>query len=212
MNGIKECLESSTIHGLVYISTSRVALVKCFWMTVVLSGFFLSTYLIQQSFLEWEESPFGTSEETVSIRKVTFPKITVCPPRGSHTALNYYLEKSKKLELSDQQKKELVEFAGKLVEERESWEIMMDNLVFKEEGKFRNWYEGKSPVTFQFERIRLPPSIIQTMETQMSGDNPDMVYSNNFRTDTKATSGSLETPWLGQPFDEKLFIPNLDFR
>ena len=212
MKGVKEFLESSTIHGLVYISTSKAVLVKLFWFFIVLAGFFYSVYLIQNSFLDWEESPFGTTEETVSIRQVEFPKVTVCPPRGSHTALNYYLEKSKATKLSEGQKKELVELAGKLVEERESWEIMMDNLEFREEGKFRNWYEGKSPVAFQFERIRLPPSVIQTMETQMSGDNPDMVYSNNFRMDTKIASGSLETPWFGETFDEELFISNLDFR
>ena len=212
MKGVKEFLESSTIHGLVHISTSKAVLVKCFWVGVVSVGFYFSGSLIQQSFTDWDESPIGTTEDSVSIQEVTFPAVTVCSSKGSHTALNHYLEKTKDMILNETQIEELVQFAEKLVEERESWETMRDNMEFREEGKFRNWYEGKSPVAFQFERIRLPPSVIQTFETRMSGDNPDMVYSNNFRISTKEASGSLETPWFGKSFDEETFVSALDLR
>ena len=38
MDNIKEFLESTTIHGLTYISTTR-KLVRLFWVIVVISGF-----------------------------------------------------------------------------------------------------------------------------------------------------------------------------
>ena len=43
MDTFKEFLESSTIHGLVYISTSR-RLLKLFWLCVVITGFTGAVY------------------------------------------------------------------------------------------------------------------------------------------------------------------------
>ena len=93
---------------------------KCFWVIIVALGFFLSSGLIYQSFVVWSESPIGTSEETLPIAEVVFPKVTVCPPKGTHTALNHYLEISDNITLSLNQRKQLNESASKLVEERES--------------------------------------------------------------------------------------------
>ena len=212
MDGVREFLDSSTIHGLAHISSSKAVLVKGVWVVIVALGFFVSAMLIQQSFIEWNESPIGTSVETFPIKEVVFPKITVCPPKGSHTALNYFLAKSENLSLSLKQRKDLNESASKLVEERESWEIMVDSREFREKDKFRNWYEGISTVAFPFEMIRLPGSIIQTMEYHNGGENPKWEYSKNFKMETSAVSGSLETPWFGQSFDKELFITALDYR
>ena len=98
---MREFLESSTIHGLVYISTSKAVLVKFLWFVIVAIGFSVSGVLIYQSFIDWNTSPVGTSEETLTIAEVHFPKVTVCPPRGSHTALNYYLEQAGSLQLNE---------------------------------------------------------------------------------------------------------------
>ena len=95
MESVKEFLESSTIHGLSYISTSRKVGVKYLWVGIVITGFTISGILIFQSFKQWNKSPVGTSEETLPISEVSFPKITVCPPKGTHTALNYFLDKLK---------------------------------------------------------------------------------------------------------------------
>ena len=89
---------------------------------------------------------------------------------------------------------------------------MTDSFEFKERRKFRNWYEGISTASFQFERIRLPDSIIQTIENRASGENPFWVYSQNFRMETNATSGSVETPWFGKSYEKETFFPELDYR
>ena len=212
MKRLREFLECSTIHGLVYISTSKSFLIKCFWLFVVVVCFSICGYLILQSFIDWEKAPIATSEETVSIQEVVFPKITVCPPRGSHTALNHYLEKSKDIYLNEDQKDELVKLAENLVEEKESWEIMKENMEFKEKNKFRNWYEGKSRVQFHFERIRFPPSLIETMESREGGGGPALVYSNNYRFMSRELSGSVETPWFGTKYEEEIFYSNLEYR
>ena len=212
MKVFQEFLESSTIHGLSYISTSKSLLVKTFWLLVVVVCFSFSGYLIVDSFLDWEHAPVATSEETKPIQDVNFPKITVCPPRGSHTALNYYLEEAKHMRLNDSQKRDLVALAGTLVEDRESWEIMMDNMQFKERNRFRNWYEGKSQVQFHFERIRFVPSAIQTFESAASGGGNSFIYSNNFKFVSSEASGSVETPWFEEGFDEETFYSAVSYR
>ena len=90
---LKEFLESSTIHGLVYISTTK-RLTRLFWILVVLSGFSFAGFLIFQSFQNWSESPIKTTVETRSIAGITFPKVLVCPPKGTFTDLNYDLMKN----------------------------------------------------------------------------------------------------------------------
>ena len=74
MEGIKEFLESTTIHGLVYISTSRQKLQKIFWVFVVLVGFFIAGFLIRRSFYDWNKNPVSTSIETFPIEDVPFPR------------------------------------------------------------------------------------------------------------------------------------------
>ena len=81
MEGVKEFLESSTIHGLSYISTTR-RFVRLLWLLVVVFGFAGAVTLISQSFSSWSESPISTTIETLPIEDVQFPRVTVCPPKG----------------------------------------------------------------------------------------------------------------------------------
>ena len=90
MDGLKNFLESSTIHGLVYIAVTK-NLVRLFWILVVITGFTLAGVLIYQSFKAWDESPVTTTIETHQISDITLPKLTVCPPKHTYTDLNYDL-------------------------------------------------------------------------------------------------------------------------
>ena len=93
-------LETSTIHGLQYISTESLKVSRLLWTTFVIFGFSIAIYLISDSINSWEESPVSTSLDTNPISQVKFPEVTVCPPRGSNTALNYYIKLIKELGLS----------------------------------------------------------------------------------------------------------------
>ena len=88
MLDIKPFLETSTIHGLSLIASSKSCL-RLFWITVVVSGFTGAGVLIYQSFSAWDESPVNTIIETRPITEITFPKVTVCPPKNTFTDLNY---------------------------------------------------------------------------------------------------------------------------
>ena len=107
---------SSTIHGLSYIPSSR-RLLKLFWLSVVLAGFICSTSLIQKSFRGWEESPISTSVDILPITEITFPNVTVCPPKRTFTALNYDLALAENMTIRPEDRVKLVELVQETTSE-----------------------------------------------------------------------------------------------
>ena len=99
MEGVNTFLESSTIHGLTYISTTR-KYVRLFWSLVVVTGFLVASLLIKESFDSWSESPVKTTVETLPISDIKFPKVTVCPPKNTFTDLNYDLMMTENITLT----------------------------------------------------------------------------------------------------------------
>ena len=107
-----EFLESSTIHGLVYISRSRSKLAKALWICIKSLGFITAGYLIYDSFNDWSESPTITSVETLPISEVPVPEVAICPPLGSNTTLNYDLTIADNITIDNETKKALVKLAN----------------------------------------------------------------------------------------------------
>ena len=114
MEYFRKFLEASTIHGLVYISTTR-KYVRLFWIFVVIAGFLSSGVIIYQSFQSWEESPITTTIETIPSKKLTFPKVSVCPPKNTLTDLNYDLDVIRNLTLDSDTRKKLANYAAELI-------------------------------------------------------------------------------------------------
>lgn len=88
MDVINQFLENTTIHGLSYIANGKSIIVKVIWFIFVSIAFGCSFYLIHSSYSDWESAPVATTITTHPISNVPFPKVTVCPPLGSNTALN----------------------------------------------------------------------------------------------------------------------------
>ena len=87
MEHVKTFLDTSTIHGLSWISGTKSWL-RLFWILVVIGGFSGAGYLIYTSFNNWEQSPISTTIETLPISRIIFPNITVCPPKQLFLNLN----------------------------------------------------------------------------------------------------------------------------
>ena len=107
-----EFLESTTIHGLVYISTCKNRWARVLWICTIILGFGGAGYLIYDSFNDWAESPTVTSVETFPISDVPFPEVTICPPLGSNTALNYDLTIADNITIDNETRHELVKLAN----------------------------------------------------------------------------------------------------
>ena len=183
MERISTFLESSTIHGLTYISTTR-KYARIFWILVVLAGFSAAGYMIYSSFQSWDESPIKTTVETLPIDEIKFPKVTVCPPRNTYTDLNYDLMLAENVSLTEEMKDELVNKAEKIIDEHT---FMGDLDVLQEDDRYYNWYYGYSE-----------------MRRSYTSKSSEKLVQKIF---TSATSGVITT----QYFDEQ-FNPSLERR
>ena len=139
MEAVSTFLESSTIHGLTYISTTR-KYARVFWILVVIGGFVGASLLIKESFDSWSESPIKTTVETLPISEITFPKVTVCPPKNTYTDLNYDLMMTENITLTKEMRDEMFKYALDVINEDSFSENNWTKL--HEEDRFYNWYHG----------------------------------------------------------------------
>ena len=187
MEGVREFLESSTIHGLGYISTTR-KLVRLFWVVVVIAGFTGAGIMIYQSFDNWAQSPVTTTIETLPTTKITFPNVTVCPPKNTYTDLNYDLMMTKNMTLKEDTRKELSNLASELLQDY-VYKTIMDDMNkfnyydprFPSNYLYNNWYYGYTEISVPYKSFSFT----------------DL----NFKLNSFALAGSVSTKDFGREFN-----------
>ena len=174
---LKQFLESSTIHGLHYISSTR-SIIRLTWILIIVGGFSFAAFLIYESFDNWSENPITTTIETLPITEITLPKVTVCPPKGTYTNLNYDFETLKKRKhFNETTRNELLRDAIAKIQNHVHKEIMTNMSKILEEKQYYNWYNGYTLLSLPYyDKI-----------------NDRLVYHVN----TAATSGSVSTSHFG---------------
>ena len=193
LTGVKEFLEHSTIHGLVYISTSSSRLVKLFWFLVVAISFSTSLYLILRNLSTWDRSPISTTISTRPIREVEFPSVIVCPPPNTFTGLHLDLDLTRSFELDNATLSTLLDFIPDAVFDA-SFETKYEQfLSFTETERYKNWYLGLSTIQFPYSKL------MENFATY----KVDRILTLN--TETDATSGSVATSFFKQSFKEENF-------
>ena len=190
MEGVRVFFESSTIHGLTYISTTS-RLVKIFWILVVIGGFTGAGVLIYQSFQAWNESPVTTTIETLPITEITFPKVTVCPPKNINTNLNYDLMRIQNLTLDNDTRDDLTHLAVELL-----WDTLHSNIIknlskLEDTNRYYNWLRG-------YTEIGIPTY------------NPDKGIT--YTVNTSAISGHISSQHFGKKFNAKNVETQNNFR
>ena len=182
MDLVQEFLETSTIHGLSHISTSKHLAVKILWACTVLASFTISIVLISNAVHSWEESPVLTSIETNNISDLEFPNVTVCPPTNTNTGLNNVLEASKKISLLPQMADDLAGDSVLLAQDEYHLDIVDKMIAYTDIRNIQNYYKGI---------------------TKFSLPNTDYGTVHRFFVFTTATEGLISTPGYGQPFSPK---------
>ena len=91
MDILTEFLESSTIHGLVYISTSKGKFLKTLWLVIVVIAFASALNLVHNSYADWDKDPVSTTVSTHPINQLPFPNVTIC--HNETLEENKFLEK-----------------------------------------------------------------------------------------------------------------------
>ena len=192
---LKQFLESSTIHGLVYISTAS-KFARFFWILVVITGFTIATLLINDAFVNWSESPIKTTIETRPISEITFPKVTVCPPKNTFTDLNYDLMMLENMTMANETRKKLLEIAESVFLDSylETHPDMANISKLEEENRFSNWYDGYTKVEFP-------------LWSSYWGGREFLKYN----IWTSATSGSIKTQYFGDKYDPDKIERKVDY-
>ena len=189
MEEFRQFLETTSIAGLTHVSTNKGA-VRLFWICVVVSGFIGSGILIRMSFSSWAESPVTTTLETVPIKDLTFPRVTVCPPKDSYTDLNYDLERAKSMTIEKGIREELSLYAMSVLQDYLHADFMANLSKIDESDRFYNWYYGVSLMEF-----------------------PRRGYQDiNYNIHTWARSGNISTQYFGDEFDPAKVERNIRYQ
>ena len=207
MEGVRSFLETSSIHGLGHISTSRSYFSKLFWIIVVVTGFTGAGVLIYQSFQSWSENPVTTTLDTRPITEITLPKVTVCPPKNTFTDLNYDLIVTENKTLDDNTISELTNIA---------MDVLYDHLY--ETIITRQIVSGKNETIYESTKERLYDHYFKMASISMLEDN-DMYYNwyhgytqiylphfdadgfVNIIVNTAAKSGTISTKYFGDKYE-----------
>ena len=142
MDLFKEYLETSTIHGMIHISTSS-RYFRLFWVLVVAGGFITAGQFISTNFDEWNQHPVITAMETLDISQMKFPNITICPPRRKYTSLNYdiSLVDSGQISLTEDTRRDLIQHVTDVAYRGLHLEVKSITEMFDREF-YQLWYEG----------------------------------------------------------------------
>ena len=141
MNLIKEFLEASNLHGLVYISKAESKWAKVLWTVSVVISFSIAGLLINESYTGWKTHPVSSVISTHPVRDLKFPNVTVCPPKVTNTALNYDLVNLEAL-FSAAEKDELTKEIKKTFFEKETQAYVKTLCDIVNEENMINVYKG----------------------------------------------------------------------
>ena len=180
LEGVREFLESSSIHGLSYIASTR-GLVRILWTCVVITGFTCAGLLINQAFSSWATSPVSTTIETLPISDLDFPNVTVCPPRNSFTSLNPDLVRARNVTFEAERRKELSDFLADFVFDTNYNRRYSAFAAYEDK---ENWYTGETQISLPF-------------------TGPDNILHQEFRFQN--ITGTFSTAFFRQPFNESSF-------
>ena len=180
MDKVMEFLDTSTIHGLSFISSTK-KWSRLFWILVVIGGFYGAGFMIYTSFYNWGQSPITTTIETLPISELTLPNVTVCPPKNSLLNLNYAMVHSDELKLDNESRKELFNYSVDVVQEEFYGEVMRNLSKVEDPDRYYNWYHGYTSLRYPFYFAE---------DNQLS-----------YWLYTTAVSGNLTTQYFGDNFD-----------
>ena len=74
-SALSEYLESTSIHGLAYLSEAKEILVKSLWFVCISISFSTAAYFIHASFVGWEDNPAvvtAVGPAVVEVKRCTY--------------------------------------------------------------------------------------------------------------------------------------------
>ena len=100
---VRDFLESSTIHGLVHISTGKNVFIRCIWGMIVVACFSCGIYMIESAVESWVDNPVVTSVDTKAIEQVLLSPLAKNLPFTKYSLLTGSLARNHSLSSSGHQ-------------------------------------------------------------------------------------------------------------
>ena len=152
-------------------------------LLVVIFGIAVAIFMIFESFVNWRENPISTTVETFPISEMTFPNVTVCPPKSLFLNLNNDIQNSIKTKINKDLRYVILDYALEVIQEDFYKEAMMNLSKIQDPDRYYNWYYGYTSVEFPY-------------WYRPYGNKPQIMYY----MDTYATSGNISTNNFGEKF------------
>ena len=182
MEHIKTFLDTSTIHGLSWIANTK-RWSRILWIWIVVGGFTGAILLIQESFYNWKQSPITTTIEALPISKITYPNVSVCPPKNLFLNLNFDIKKSEKVTTDNVTRRELFDYAMDVIQEKFYDEIKKNLSKVQYPDRYYNWYHGYTEIEYPYY------------------DEGTYYKHLIFHVTTTATSGNISTQYFDDRFN-----------
>ena len=192
MEILRDFLETSTIHGLAYISNVPSKPGKALWLTIVTAGFCTAGYLINSSYEEWESTPVATSISTHPIATLPLPIITICPPEHANTVLNVDLVRAGNISLTKADRQALINVSRQLFIHKPS----------------QNFVDVAQRLT---NKEAIPQLKAETRSYPSSYENTDRGSNQGFEIWSTELAGNYSTPGFGSTRNCSKNDPNIHF-
>ena len=92
---MEQYFETTTVHGFQYLHRRHALFTRIFWVCVILIGFLIACFFLEESIWAWKQEKTITTLESIAtpIQKVQFPTVTVCPHEQAQPDNWSFLEK-----------------------------------------------------------------------------------------------------------------------
>jgi len=90
MKIMESYLQTSSIHGLRYLTTQNGLIVRLVWLVTIAVFFFCTALMIRQNVQESLEDPIATTTKIVPISKFPPPTISLTHSEEPNTYLHFY--------------------------------------------------------------------------------------------------------------------------
>ncbi|KAI9552640.1 putative amiloride-sensitive sodium channel [Daphnia sinensis] len=115
---LKEFCDTTSIHGLKYITEENIHVLKrVMWTLVFLGGILFSGYFCMQMWNKWEDSPVLMSLDSnrYPLKNIPFPAVTICNVnKVSKTKLLQYMEDPRYKDVTYEKMQETLRYMTKL--------------------------------------------------------------------------------------------------
>ena len=143
---MQDCLSNFKVKSHNNETLIQTSCAKLIWIACVCAGFLSSVILIKGSYDKWQESPIETTISTHALDDLDFPRVTVCPQKGSNTALNYDLMRADNDSFSKDMRTALQDYVWKTLVEDQHKNYIEEMLDLATPSNIQSIYDGYQSV------------------------------------------------------------------